>query len=135
MKTAAIKYLGNLRTEGTHLKSGEKIVTDAPPDNNGKGAYFSPTDIMSTSLGSCMLTIMGIAAQTHGIDIEGTTIEITKIMEAEPRRVGEIIVEFSMPRSSYSDKEKVILENAALNCPVAKSLSADLKQTVTFNYS
>ena len=134
MKTSKITYLGNLRTEAVHLKSGEKFITDAPTDNNGKGEAFSPTDLMSTSLGSCMLTIMGIAANTHHINIEGTTIDITKIMEANPRRVGEIIVEFNMPKNNYSDKEKAILEHAAITCPVAKSLSSELKQTVVFNY-
>ena len=134
MKTSKITYLNNLRTETVHLKSGNKIITDAPPDNKGKGEAFSPTDLLATSLGCCMLTLMGIAADTHGIIIEGTTIEITKNMEANPRRVGEIIVEFTMPKINYSDKEKGILENAARTCPVAKSLNTELKQTVLFNY-
>lgn len=134
MKTSKITYLGDLRTEAIHLKSGNGIITDAPPDNNGKGEAFSPTDLLATSLGSCMLTIMGIVAQRHSIHIEGTTVEITKVMESNPRRVGEIIVEFSMPKVDYSAKEKELLENAAHTCPVAKSLSADLKQTVIFNY-
>lgn len=134
MKTSKIVYSGNLRTEAVHLKSGNKIITDAPPDNNGKGEAFSPTDLLATSLGCCMLTIMGIVAERHDININGTGIEITKIMEANPRRVGEIIVEFTMPKNNYSDKEKTLLENAAHTCPVAKSLSAELKQTVIFNY-
>ena len=134
MKTSKITYLGNLRTEAVHLKSGKTVITDAPTDNNGKGEAFSPTDLLSTSLGCCMLTIMGIAANTHNINIEGTTIDITKIMAANPRRVSEIVVEFYMPKQNYSDKEKAILEHAALTCPVAKSLSAELKQTVKFNY-
>jgi len=134
MKTSKITYLGDLRTEAVHLKSGKSFITDAPPDNKGKGEAFSPTDVLSTSLGCCMLTIMGIAANTHNINIEGTTIDITKKMEANPRRVGEIVVEFNMPKNKYSDKEKAILEHAAITCPVAKSLSAELKQTVVFNY-
>ncbi len=134
MKTSKITYPGNLRTEAVHLKSGNTIITDAPPDNNGRGEAFSPTDLLATSLGSCMLTIMGIVAQRNEINIDGTTIEITKVMEVNPRRVGEIIVEFSMPKKNYSDKEKTLLENAAHTCPVAKSLSAELKQTVIFNY-
>lgn len=134
MKTSKITYLGNLRTEAIHLKSGNTIITDAPPDNNGKGEAFSPTDLLSTSLGACMLTIMGIVAQRHNINIEGAKVEITKIMESNPRRVGEIIVEFTMPKNNYTIKEKELLENAALTCPVAKSLSAELKQTVFFNY-
>ena len=134
MKTAEISYIGNLRTEATHLQSGNTIITDAPIDNNGKGEAFSPTDLLATSLGSCMLTIMGIIAQRHVIDIDGTTVGLTKIMENDPRRVGEIIVEFKMPQNKYTDKEKVLLENAARTCPVAKSLSPELKQTVIFNY-
>jgi putative redox protein len=134
MKTSKITYLGNLRTEAIHLKSGKTVITDAPTDNNGKGEAFSPTDLLSTSLGCCMLTIMGIAANTHNINIEGATIDITKIMAANPRRVSEIVVEFYMPKQNYSDKEKAILEHAALTCPVAKSLSAELIQTVKFNY-
>lgn len=134
MKTSKITYLGNLRTEAVHLQSGKTIITDAPTDNHGKGEAFSPTDLMSTSLASCMLTIMGIVANRHEINIDGTTVGITKIMKDNPRRVGEIIVEFHMPLNNYSDKEKQLLENAARTCPVAQSLNAELKQTVVFNY-
>ena len=134
MKTSKITYLGNLRTEAVHLQSGTTIITDAPTDNNGKGEAFSPTDLLSTSLGSCMLTIMGIVAERNSINIEGTTIDITKIMEANPRRVGEIIIEFYMPPNNYTDKEKQLLENAARTCPVAQSLKQELQQTVIFNY-
>ncbi len=134
MKTSKITYLGNLRTEAIHLKSGEKIITDAPPDNNGKGEAFSPTDLLATSLGCCMLTVMGIVAERHSINMDGATIEITKIMESNPRRVSEIIVEFEMPKNNYSDEDKALLERTARACPVAKSLSAELKQTVIFNY-
>lgn len=134
MQTSKITYLGNLRTEAVHLQSGTTIITDAPTDNHGKGEAFSPSDLMSTSLGSCMLTIMGIVANRHAINIDGTTIDITKIMKDNPRRVGEIIVEFHMPPKNYSDKEKQLLENAAYTCPVAKSLHSELKQTVIFNY-
>jgi uncharacterized OsmC-like protein len=134
MKTSKIVYNGNLRTESTHLKSGKTIITDAPVDNNGKGEAFSPTDLLATSLGCCMVTIMGIVANNNNINIDGTTMEITKIMESNPRRVSEVIVEFKMNGSTYSDKEKQLLENAAHTCPVAKSLSAELKQTVIFNY-
>jgi putative redox protein len=134
MKTSRIKYLGNLRTEATHLLSGQTLISDAPLDNNGKGEAFSPTDLLATSLGNCMLTIMGIVAERHSIDIKGVTVDVTKIMESSPRRVGEIIVEFNMPKNNYSEKEKELLEHAAHTCPVAKSLSSELKQTVTFTY-
>jgi putative redox protein len=134
MTTSRIKYTGHLQTEATHLQSGVSIITDPPVDNQGTGAAFSPTDLLATSLGCCMLTIMGIVAGRHNINIDGATADITKIMKAEPRRVGEIIVEFNMPGNNYSDKEKDLLEHAARTCPVAKSLSQELIQTVKFNY-
>lgn len=134
MKTSKIIYSGNLRTEAVHLQSKNSIITDAPIDNNGKGEAFSPTDLLATSLGCCMLTVMGIVAQRHSINMDGTQIEITKIMESNPRRVCEIIVEFSFPKNNYSDKDKQLLEHTAYTCPVAKSLNSELKQTVIFNY-
>jgi uncharacterized OsmC-like protein len=134
MKTSKIVYNGKLRTEATHLKSGNQLITDAPIDNNGKGEAFSPSDLLATSLGCCMVTIMGIVAGNNNINIDGTSIEITKVMASSPRRVSEVIVEFTMPKNNFSDKEKKLLENAAHTCPVAQSLSAELIQTVTFNY-
>lgn len=127
-------YKGGLRTEATHLQSGATIITDAPTDNHGKGEGFSPTDLLCASLGSCMLTIIGIAAGVHGFSIDGTSVEITKIMNPAPRRVGEIVVVFNFPKNGYTDKEKKIIEAAAASCPVAMSLHPDLKQNVTFNY-
>lgn len=134
MKTSEIIYQGELRTEAVHLQSGNTIVTDAPVDNNGKGEAFSPTDLLATSLGCCMLTIMGIIAGRNNIDIKGTKIGITKIMAANPRRVSEIIVEFTMPANNYSEKERELLENAARTCPVAYSLHPAIKQQVIFKY-
>lgn len=130
MPTSTLKYLGNLRTELTHLQSGKVVITDAPTDNNGKGEAFSPTDLMSTSLCACMITIMGVAAQTHGFSIDGATAEITKIMSANPRKVSEVQVEITFPKNNYSDKEKRIIEHIAGTCPVALSLHPDLKQNV-----
>src|SRR5205809_4416162 len=112
MEIAEILYLGELRSEARHMKSGQVIVTDAPPDNQGKGEAFSPTDLLATSLGSCMLTVMGIAGRTHGMSIDGTKIKVTKIMAANPRRVSEVHVVFDMPKNDYSEKEKSILEQA-----------------------
>lgn len=126
-------YLGDLSTEAEHLQSGTKIITDAPSDNQGRGEAFSPTDLMATSLASCMLTIMGIASRTHGYDINGTHVDITKVMGTAPRRVVEIIVELNFPMD-YSDKHKKIIEAAAKECPVANSLHPELKQTIIFNY-
>lgn len=134
-KMSEIEYLGGLRTTAIHLKSGQQIITDAPTDNNGKGEAFSPTDLLSTSLGCCMLTIMGIVADRHGIPLEGTKIGITKIMGTEPRRVVEIVVAFEIPGIGLADKDKHLLEQAALTCPVAKSLHPDLKQTVHFTWT
>lgn len=134
MKIAKIKYKGELRTEAVHLKSGNIVITDAPTDNKGKGETFSPTDLLCTSLAACMLTIMGIVAANNHLIIDGTEVEITKIMKTDPRRVGEIIIAFTMRENNFSEKEKQLLENAARTCPVAKSLSTELKQTIIFNY-
>lgn len=133
MPTIETVYSGSLRTRAKHLKSGNEIVTDAPVDNKGKGEAFSPTDLLAASLGSCMLTIMGMAAETHGMDINGTRITITKIMASDPRRVTEIQIEFHMPADVlYNEKQKMILEKAAATCPVALSLHPDVKQSVRF---
>jgi putative redox protein len=134
MEIAKIKYSGDLRTEAVHIRSSREIITDAPPDNQGKGEAFSPTDLLCTSLAACMLTIMGIVARNNSLSIEGTEITITKIMEDNPRRVGEIILDFQLPENAFSDKEKQLLKNAAITCPVAKSLSSEIKQTVNFNF-
>jgi putative redox protein len=134
MTTSTLKYLGNLRTELTHVQSGKVVITDAPTDNNGKGEAFSPTDLMSASLCACMITIMGVAAQTHNFSIEGATAEITKIMSANPRKVSEIKVEITFPKNNYSDKEKRIIEHIANTCPVALSLHPDLKQNVKLRF-
>ena len=134
METAEIIYVGGLRSEARHLRSGQVIRTDAPPDNQGKGEAFSPTELMSTSLGACMLTIMGIAARTHGFSIDGTRVTVSRIMASEPRRVAEVHVAFDMPAFDYDEKQKNILYLAAVNCPVAKSLHPDLKQVVHFRY-
>lgn len=130
--TSEVIYHGNLRTEATHLKSGEKFITDAPVDNNGRGEAFSPTDLLATSLASCAVTIMGIAANNHGIDISGTKTEILKHMASDPRRVSGVDITFHMPHKQYTQKEKTILEKAALTCPVAKSLHPDIAQNLTF---
>ena len=133
VNTALIHYQGSLRTEAKHLKSGQKIITDAPIDNEGKGEAFSPSDLLCTSLASCMLTIMGIEARRQNLDIKGVTAEMKKIMSPSPRRVGEIQISFSFPRS-YQTKEKELLEKAAIHCPVAQSLSNSVKQTISFHY-
>jgi uncharacterized OsmC-like protein len=134
MTTSVVYYSGDLRTESEHLQSGNKIITDAPIDNEGKGEGFSPTDLVATSLANCMLTIMGIAARRHKVNIDGTRADVEKIMGTEPRRITEIQIEFYFP-GNYDSKTKTILEKAALNCPVAKSLAESLQQSIGFNYS
>ncbi|SMC61534.1 OsmC family protein [Pedobacter africanus] len=134
MSTSRITYNGGLRTTSVHLRSGNEIITDAPVDNKGKGEAFSPTDLLATSLGNCMLTIVGIAANEHGFNIDGTTCEITKIMAENPRRVAEIVVNFQFPANNYSEKEKTIIERSANTCPVMYSLHPDIRKTVSFNY-
>ena len=135
MPTIETIYLGELRTEATHLLSGNKLITDAPPDNQGKGEYFSPTDLVATSLGSCMVTVMGIAAGTHHFNIDGTKLVITKIMTQEaPRRIAEIVIDLTFPAENYPEKVKKIIEYTVKNCPVALSLHPDLKQTVNLHY-
>lgn len=134
MITSEIIYLGNLRTQSKHIASSSTIVTDAPIDNHGKGEAFSPTDLMSNALGCCMLTIIGIAANTHQFNIDGTQVQITKIMQSNPRKVAEIKVDFKFPANNYSDIQKTIIEKAARTCPVALSLHPELKQTIEFTY-
>lgn len=134
MATSKITYTGDLRTTSIHLKSGSEIITDAPIDNQGKGEAFSPTDLLATSLGNCMLTIVGIAAKNHGFNIDGTTAEITKVMAENPRRVSEIHVSLQFPANNYTEKDKAIIERSAKTCPVAYSLHPDIKQEITFSY-
>lgn len=133
MATVETTYLGELRTEATHVQSGSKILTDAPTDNHGKGEAFSPTDLVAAALGSCMMTLMDIAARTQGVDIVGTRLSITKVMSADPRRIGEIIIDIRFP-GEMAPKARTVLERAAATCPVARSLHPDCKQTVRFHY-
>lgn len=131
--TSKVVYNGDLRSTATHLRSGSAIETDAPVDNQGKGERFSPTDLVATALAACIVTTMGIAGNTHNINIDGTECEVEKIMVADPRRIGEIKINIYMPKGKeYTDKEKTIMERAAHTCPVAKSLHPDLKQTLSF---
>ena len=126
MATFETNYLGNLRTEARHILSDKTIITDAPPDNMGRGEAFSPTDLMSSSLVSCMITIMGISAEKNNYSIDGLKTKATKIMASNPRRVAEIQIEMYFPDINYTESEKNMIYNAAMNCPVAKSLHPDL---------
>jgi len=133
--TSKIIYKGNLRTESEHIKSGTKIMTDAPVDNQGKGESFSPTDMVATALGSCMLTIMGIKARDKKIDIEGAEVETIKTMASDPRRISKIDIKLTMPAKNYSEKDKKILKAAAEACPVQKSLHTDMEIAVNVIWS
>lgn len=130
--TSTVQYLGDLRTEATHLLSGKTILTDAPPDNQGKGEAFSPTDLCATSLASCMLTLMGISARNHALDITGAQAEVTKIMAAAPRRIARIEIRFTLPDRGFTDGQKKILETAARTCPVHFSLHEGLEEVLEF---
>lgn len=134
MDTAHVTYLGGLRTEATHLRSQQTIITDAPPDNQGRGEAFSPTDLLSTALACCMMTIMGIAARDKDIPLNNLNARVVKHMTSAPRRVERVEVHLEMDGTGLGDREKAILENAALTCPVARSLREDLVQDVHFSY-
>jgi uncharacterized OsmC-like protein len=133
MPTSKVTYLGELRTSSVHLQSGSEIISDAPIDNNGKGEAFSPTDTVANGLASCMFTVMGIKAREMGIDFSGSTAEVTKVMAADPRRISEIHVTFTM-NIKADDKTKTILERTALTCPVHYSLHPDIQREIVFNW-
>lgn len=130
-----IVYQGKLRCQATHGPSGAKLITDAPKDNMGAGAAFSPTDLVGTALGSCMMTVMGIVAQREEIDMTGSTVHVAKEMSAEPpRRIAKLTVQFTVP-VPLTEVQRQKLHNAAMTCPVHKSLHPDLEVAVTFNWA
>ena len=128
------KYVGELRTESTHLKSSNVIITDAPKDNNGKGNAFSQTDLVASALCSCMTTVMGICANKNQFDLPNSTAHITKVMSSNPRRISKIIVEINFDKNNLSEQNIEKLIAVAKGCPVAQSLSSDLVQEVRFNF-
>lgn len=130
--TSVVKYEGSLRTVMTHLYSGSSVITDAPLDNQGLAQAFSPTDMVATALGSCMLTIMGIKARDMNVDITGTRAEITKVMQQEPRKIARVIIHIHLPEKPFDERTITILRNAARTCPVALSLHPDIEQDITF---
>jgi len=133
--TSTVVYDGQLRTVGTHLQSGTVIETDAPVDNQGKAEKFSPSDLVATALGSCMLTIMGIKARDLNIDLKGTKIEVQKIMAADPRRISGVNLTFHFPDElDLNEKERIIMERAAHTCPVIYSIHPDIKIQTIFNW-
>ncbi len=135
MITVKSTYSGGLRTNSVHVKSGNTYITDAPVDNNGKGETFSPTDTVATALGTCMMTVMAIAGEKKGIDMDGMHLETQKIMVADPkRRISELKMDFYWDNCPLDDDQKVWLKDVGLNCPVALSLSDNLKQNITFHF-
>ncbi len=134
MSTISATYAGNLRVESVHNQSGSKIVTDAPTDNHGKGEAFSPTDLCAAALGACAMTIIGLYAEKHNVDVTGAQMEITKTMSADPRRIGKLEVIFNMPDRPYTEKQKASIERAAHTCPVHLSLHPDMEQVFIFNW-
>jgi uncharacterized OsmC-like protein len=131
--TSKVTYLGDLRTSSIHIQSGSEILSDAPVDNNGKGEAFSPTDSVANALATCMMTIMGIKARGMNINFKGSTASVTKIMNAEPRKIGAIEIVFEM-QGVTEQKDKTILERAAMTCPVFLSLNTDIDKRITFNW-
>lgn len=131
MSTAKVEYLGDLRTKCTHIQSGTQIITDAPVDNNGKGEAFSPTDLVATSYASCMMTIIGIYCQQHGLNFQHATADVTKVMTAAPRRIGEITIELDLSGNGWSTEEQEKVMRAAKACPVAKSVHEEI--TIVFD--
>jgi len=133
--TSTVIYEGELRTVAQHTASGTRIETDAPVDNHGKGEKFSPSDLVATALGSCMLTMMGMKARDLNIDLKGTRIEIQKFMKAEPRRISGISLTFHLPDNLHlSEKNKTILQRAADTCPVFYSIHPDIDVQVNYNW-
>ena len=133
--TSQIIYKGDLRTTATHLQSGTIMETDAPTDNQGKGERFSPTDLVATALGTCMVTTMAIKARTIDIRLDGTRLNVTKIMASEPRRIGKIIVHVFFPEGlGLDEKQKDLLERTARTCPVERTLHPDVELEMQFNW-
>jgi len=131
--TSKVTYLGELRTSSVHLQSGTEILSDAPTDNHGRGEAFSPTDLLANALGSCMVSIMAIKSKDLNLDLIGSTVEVTKIMQSEPRKIAKIEIVMNMSISA-DQKSKTILERAAMTCPVLLSLNPDIEKVVTIHW-
>ena len=132
--TATVTYESNLRTTCLHLQSGSVFETDAPTDNKGKGERFSPTDLIATGLGACLITTMGIKAESMDIALDGAKVEVTKVMVSDPRRIGKIMVHATMPSLNLDDKTKEILERVGRTCPVERSLHPDVELDIQFKW-
>jgi putative redox protein len=131
IKTATLVYKGNLECELKHERSGTQIITDAPVDNQGRGSAFSPTDLVTAAAASCIITTLGIAAQTRSWKFDGTEMDIVKTMASDPRRIAAIDIDVRFSEN-YSDADKESIKRIAMNCPVIVSLSPDVKKNVRF---
>lgn len=134
MKTSSVKYLGNLRTEITHLKSGNSGVTDAPTDNNGKGSNFSPTDLVATSLASCMITMIGIYCDQNSFEFHQAEAEVTKKMGSNPRRIIEIEIDLDLSENQFPREIQDRIIRVAKTCPVANSLHPEINQKLNIKF-
>jgi uncharacterized OsmC-like protein len=132
--TATVTYDANLRTHCLHLQSGSSFETDAPSDNKGQGARFSPTDLIATGLGACLITTMGIKAESMDIKLDGAKVDVTKVMMSEPRRIGKIVIAVTMPALNLDEKTKEILEKVGRTCPVERSLHPDMELDISFTW-
>lgn len=132
MPTVISLYKGGLRCVSTHLQSNAELVTDAPTDNQGKGSSFSPTDLVATALGTCIMTIMGAYANKNNLDFEGMKMEITKTMQSEPRRIKKIDILIAMPEIELSALQKTDLETITRSCPVCLSLNPEIEKNISF---
>ena len=132
--TATVTYESNLRTTCLHLQSGSVFETDAPTDNKGKGERFSPTDLIATGLGACLITTMGIKAESMNIQLDGAKVQVTKVMVSDPRRIGKIIVHTTMPALNLDEKTIEILERVGRTCPVERSLHPDVELDIQFKW-
>lgn len=134
MNTAEVIYLGEFRCESTHLQSGNKILTDAPTDNFGKGEAFSPTDLVAKALASCMITTIAIQTRLIGFDLINSKLTVKKHMESNPRRISKIEITVFIPKGNLTDEDKAKIIEIGLNCPVNKSLHPDLIQDINFHF-
>ena len=132
--TATVTYDANLRTSCLHLQSGSSFETDAPSDNKGQGARFSPTDLIATGLGACLITTMGIKAESMDIKLDGAKVDVTKVMMSEPRRIGKIVIAVTMPKLDLDERTKEILERVGRTCPVERSLHPDMELDISFTW-
>jgi len=132
--TATVTYDANLRTTCLHHQSGSSFETDAPSDNKGQGARFSASDLIATGLGACLITTMGIKAESMDLKLDGAKVDVTKVMFSDPRRIGKIVIAATIPALDLDEKTKEILERVGRTCPVERSLHPDIELDISFTW-